>query len=154
MLKRKRETGIVENFIDLFDLPDLRVKTLSLYFNIPFIFSFQSATLSTVRGSFTYKGCAARCPYIKGLRVTCCSPSLCNRATLKMPGLMTIGSLVCFAIIFVGNYQPWLAAFLGLTLWVLPYHLADWEVHLFNRLYVVRVQLPRPDHQLPGDAEQ
>ena len=38
MLKRKRETGIVENFIDLFDLPDLRVKTLSLYFNIPFMY--------------------------------------------------------------------------------------------------------------------
>ena len=38
MLKIKRETGIVEKLIDLFDLPDLRVRTLSLYFDIPFMY--------------------------------------------------------------------------------------------------------------------
>ena len=31
MLKRKRETNIVEKFMDLFDLFDLKVKTLALF---------------------------------------------------------------------------------------------------------------------------
>ena len=38
MSKRKGQTYIVNNFIDLFDLPDFNVKTLCLYFDIPFIF--------------------------------------------------------------------------------------------------------------------
>ena len=38
MSKRKRETGIVEKNMDLFDLPDLRVKSLTLYFDIPFMY--------------------------------------------------------------------------------------------------------------------
>ena len=37
-LKRKRETRIVEKIMDLVDLPDLRVKTLSLYLDIPFMY--------------------------------------------------------------------------------------------------------------------
>ena len=38
MLKRKRETGIIEKFMDLFDLPDLSVKRLALTFGIPFMY--------------------------------------------------------------------------------------------------------------------
>ena len=38
MLKRKRETNIVEKFMDLFDLFDLKVKTLALYFDIPYMY--------------------------------------------------------------------------------------------------------------------
>ena len=37
-LKRKRETGNVEKFMNLFELDDLRVKTLFLYFDIPVIY--------------------------------------------------------------------------------------------------------------------
>ena len=37
-LKRKRETGIVKQFMDLFDLPDLCVKKLALTFDIPFMY--------------------------------------------------------------------------------------------------------------------
>ena len=38
MLKRKRETNIVEKFMDLFDLLDLKVKTLALNFDIPYMY--------------------------------------------------------------------------------------------------------------------
>ena len=38
MLKRKRETNIVEKFMELFDLLDLKVKTLALYFDIPYMY--------------------------------------------------------------------------------------------------------------------
>ena len=37
MLKRKRETNIVEKFMELFDLLDLKVKTLALYLDIPYV---------------------------------------------------------------------------------------------------------------------
>ena len=38
MLKRKRETNIVEKFMDLFDLFDLKIKTLALYFDVPYMY--------------------------------------------------------------------------------------------------------------------
>ena len=38
MLKRKRETNIVEKFMDLFDLFDLKVRTLALYLDIPHMY--------------------------------------------------------------------------------------------------------------------
>ena len=38
MLKRKRETRIVEKLIDLFDLPDLSVIRLALTSDIPFMY--------------------------------------------------------------------------------------------------------------------
>ena len=38
MLKRKRETNIVEKFMALFCLLDLKVKTLALYFDIPYMY--------------------------------------------------------------------------------------------------------------------
>ena len=69
-----------------------------------------------------------------------------------MPGLMTICALVCLAIIFVGNYQPWLAAFLGLVVWALPYWMMDWEIHLYNRFYIRRAQLQGRAQALPRDA--
>ena len=38
MLKRKRETKIVEKFMELFDLLDIKIKTIALYFDIPYMY--------------------------------------------------------------------------------------------------------------------
>ena len=50
-LKRNRETGIIERFMDLFELGDMRVKTLALTSDIPVMYL---ADIDTPEGRVKY----------------------------------------------------------------------------------------------------
>ena len=60
MLKIKRETNIVEKSMDLYDLLDLKVKTLGLYFDIPYMYLVDSETYEE-RVKFVSQGFVSSC---------------------------------------------------------------------------------------------